>query len=127
MFTTRSSPTERSAASSPARPVRRAAAALWLAALPGCAGTTDLVGIEIGGDNACLVDVDGQRFSLPADGARLAARLRRAAGRAEGALLSPRSPVTRPGCWDSVMALTQAAGFARVGYFSESPAEGPVG
>ena len=112
----------------PPPPARRAAFFL-LAALSGCAtvGRDNLVYIDVGGDNDCLVEAGGRRFALPGGEARLEAHLRRLAAHAGGALMGPRPQRTSPGCWDAAIALALHAGFARIGYFSEAPPRGEVG
>jgi hypothetical protein len=113
----------------PPPPVRRAAAFLLpLAALPGCATVAreNLVYIDVGGDNDCVVEAGGRRFALPGGEAGLAAHLHALAAQAGGALMGPRPARTSPGCWDAAIALALHAGFARIGYFSESPAPGEV-
>lgn len=105
-------------------PARRAAALLLLlAALSGCAtvARTDLVYIDVGGDNACVVEAGGRRFVLPSGESGLAAHLHALAAHAGGALMGPRPARASPGCWDAAIGLALRAGFPRIGYFSEIP------
>jgi hypothetical protein len=101
--------------------LRLCLAAALLASLPACATLAggDIVWIEVAGDNACRIEASGQSFALPAEEPALAAHLRRLARAGDSALMSPRPALTSPGCWDSAMALVRAAGFRRIGYFSE--------
>jgi hypothetical protein len=80
-----------------------------------------LVYVEVSGDNACLVDAAGRQFALPGQSAKLAARLGRLAQRSDSALMSRPPALTRPGCWDEAVALVQAAGFRRIGFFTDEP------
>ena len=91
-----------------------------LPALAGCA-TPGLPYIAVGGDNSCIVEAAGARFSLPEEAPALAARLRRLARRSQTALMSERPALARPGCWDEAVAAVQAAGFARIGFYSDEP------
>jgi predicted small secreted protein len=96
-------------------------AAPALSALPGCAtvaGAGEAVWIGVDGDNDCRIDADGRAFALPADEARLAERLRRLARRSPSALIGPPPARTSPGCWDRAVDMVRAAGFARIGFFS---------
>lgn len=101
------------------------AAASGFALLSACATMAggDLVYIDVHGDDSCLVEAAGQRFALPEEVEALAARLRMLARRSDSALMSPPPALTRPGCWDEAVALVQAAGFRRIGYFSDEPLE----
>lgn len=94
-----------------------------IALLPACAtlGRDDLVWIDVGGDNNCVIDVEGRRFVLPGSETGLAAHLGRLADRTGGAVMGPRPARTSPGCWDAAMALARDAGFARLGYVSDAP------
>lgn len=105
------------------------AAVLLGLALASCAttGRDALVFIDVGGDNACLVEVDGRSYALPGGEAGLAAHLERLAGRGGGALMGPRPARTTAGCWDAAMALALDAGFARIGYLLDGPPGGVVG
>ena len=93
---------------------------LFLLPVAACA-TPSLPYIAVAGDNTCIVEAAGVRFSLPRQAPALAERLRRLARRADAALMSERPALARPGCWDEAVALVRAAGFARIGYFSEDP------
>ena len=99
--------------------------ALLLALAPGCATLPEggLVWIGVDGDNDCRIDAAGEPFALPADAARLAERLRRLARRTSSALIGPPPARTSPGCWDAAVALVRAAGFTRIGFFSNEPAD----
>jgi hypothetical protein len=105
-------------------------ATLMLAALSGCATLPGggAVWIGVDGDNDCRIDADGRAFALPADEARLADRLRRLARRSPSALIGPPPARTSPGCWDQAVAMVRAAGFARIGFFSnDEPEDARVG
>lgn len=111
------------------KPARRIALLAWLmpATLAGCAtGAGDGGGpvwIGVDGDNDCRVDADGEPFALPADEARLAQRLRRLARRGGSAIIGPPPALTSPGCWDQAVAMVRAAGFERIGFFSNEAAD----
>jgi len=89
----------------------------------GCATLSGerIVYVEVGGDNVCVVTIAARAFALPGEEAGLARRLRGLAGPQASALMSPRPALTSPGCWDEAVALVQAAGFRRIGFFSEEP------
>ncbi|PWG02900.1 hypothetical protein [Sphingosinicella humi] len=97
--------------------------ALPFALLTACASLTrdDAVFIDVGGDNSCVIEVEGRRFALPSAEARLEAHLRRLAARTAGVVIGPRPARARPGCWDRAVALALRAGFARIGYLSDAP------
>lgn len=86
-----------------------------------------VVWVGVDGDNDCRIDAAGRTFALPADEARLAERLRRLARRSRSALIGPPPARTSPGCWDSAVALVRAAGFERIGFFSNDPEDVGVG
>ena len=96
---------------------------LVLIALCGCATLSGerIVYVDVGGDNACIVTIGERAYSLPDGSAGLAQRLRALSGPRASALMSPRPALTSPGCWDEAMALVRAAGFRRIGFFSEEP------
>ena len=95
--------------------------------LPACA-TPTLAYIAVTGDNACIVEAAGARFALPGQAPAFPAHLRRLARRSDTALMSERPALARPGCWDEAVAAVQAAGFRRIGYFTDDPEPaGPVG
>ncbi|MGQ0659287.1 hypothetical protein [Sphingosinicella sp.] len=37
------------------------------------------------------------------------------------ALIGPRPPLARPGCWDDAVAAARAARFRRIGFFERQP------
>lgn len=114
----------------PAAPRATLIAALALAALCGCAtvaGSGGPVWIGVDGDNDCRIDADGRAFALPAEEAGLAERLRRLARRSPSALIGPPPARTSPGCWDQAVAMVQAAGFARIGFFRNEPDDARTG
>lgn len=92
--------------------------------LTACA-TPSLPYIAVTGDNSCIVDAAGARFSLPNQAPALAAHLRRLARRSQTALMSERPALARPGCWDEAVAAVRAAGFSRIGFFTDDPAPDP--
>jgi len=100
-------------------------ALLMLAMLSACAtvGGNRVVWVGVDGDNDCRIDAAGEPFALPADEARLAERLRRLARGSRSALIGPPPARTSPGCWDAAVALVRAAGFARIGFFSNEPSD----
>ena len=100
-------------------------AVLLTAALPACAtvGGGGIAFVNVGGDNACRIETAGREYVLPEEQALLAERLRRIARRSPSALMSPRPTLARPGCWDEAVAMVQAAGFRRIGFYSEDPHE----
>ncbi len=83
-----------------------------------------IVYVEVGGDNACIVTIGRAAHPLPAQRETLGRRLRSAARGGASALMSPQPALTSPGCWDDVVAMVQAAGFRRIGFFSEEPESG---
>ncbi len=106
------------------------ARAIWIGSLAlaigGCATLSGerIVYVDVGGDNRCLVTIGARGYALPDEVAVLARRLRGLAGPRSSALMSPRPALTSPGCWDEAMALVRAAGFRRIGFFSEEPEPG---
>jgi len=95
-------------------------------ALASCATLSGdrIIYVEVGGDNSCVVTIAERTYPLPAQTRTLSTRLRGLAGLRASALMSPRPALTRPGCWDEAMALVRAAGFRRIGFFSEEPEPG---
>ena len=79
--------------------------------------------INVGGDNDCRIEAAGRHYALPADETALAERLRALARRSPSALMSRPPALARPGCWDEAVAMVQAAGFHRIGFYSEDPRE----
>ena len=100
-----------------------AAASIILAAACATVPGDGLVYVEVSGDNACLVEAAGRRFVLPGQAQALAARLARLAQRSDSALMSRPPALARPGCWDQAVVLVQAAGFRRIGFFTDEPPE----
>jgi hypothetical protein len=94
-----------------------------LAALIGCVTTPrePLTYLVLAGSGPCTVDVDEQRFTLPADGAPLAARLRQTAKRVEGALVDAGEEPLSFACYREAMALIKKAGFPRLGLVTAAP------
>ena len=94
---------------------------LLLPVLVAACATPSLPFIAVTGDNSCIVEAAGIRFDLPGEAAALAARLRALARRSQTALMSERPALARPGCWDEAVAAVQAAGFRRIGFFTDEP------
>jgi hypothetical protein len=105
-----------------ARPIR-IVGLLLIAASPACTTVSGngIAFINVSGDNECLIEAAGREYAVPAEQAQLAERLRRLAGRSPTALMGARPALARPGCWDEVVAMVQAAGFRRIGFYSEDP------
>jgi hypothetical protein len=102
---------------------------LPLAILSACASLTreDLVFIDVGGDNSCLIEVEGRRFALPGAEDALASHMSDLAARVGGALMGPKPERTTAGCWETAMTLAVEAGFARIGYLTDAPPYGEIG
>ncbi len=89
----------------------------------GCATVPSdpLVYLSFAGSSPCTVDVDEQRYTLPADSEPLARRLRSHAARRQSAIIDAGEEPPSFACYREAMTLVRRARFPRLGFVTAPP------